>query len=653
MPWVYVRRTKVALFNPHNGLCISASEGEHEDVPPSICRCYITFSHIVFSARHEHYACPRPLSVAEYCIPQIHINGAHTFLLSPPLSPTHIRGRLQRTASHPKMMQYASQGVRNAARKGSNALVHHTGYNGPGGGTAANSTSRSIHISGHAWGAARGVPHPPSATINTLEAIRPRNPPHKLFSTTKNFLQRFYTHLTTPGFRTPTHLTQTLQFGARSLHNTPLRGNTIKSSLPLPAREALRNNALHRQANTFLPRGPNPAPPRFGGVAQVGLGTARNFSTGRPIFQHLAENVPVAARALYEVDWDVEMRKEQARMRRGAHGAAKVIPKSQEMFKPVEKAPKLKSSEKRSTVSFTEEIEHYFPTIEVAPVTTYLLIPLAPTPTARLPLPLDPMSTPALGFMEPTLLPPLSELVSLHASHSTHALKVSTIFSRLDQANVWSRGGVHCSAYSQGPSYHRQASKDEGAETAEEGVCTILKVEFVGWTKAEVRGIIGESGSGWCVLEEVRHEEEDEGMSDMDSVYSGAFDDQIMFTGGFNSPSPELIDPSQSFVLPTLDFSASFVSSATSSPSCRSSSESIFASLPSEFEDDPWVEDYPYSSSSGSSSSSDLSSYSIVEPPSTNGWFGQGHGLGPGVGFSSHFANANLNADEPREGMFY
>ena len=59
-----------------------------------------------------------------------------------------------------------------------------------------------------------------------------------------------------------------------------------------------------------LPRAP--AVPR--GVQQVGLGTARNFTTGRPIFAHLAENVPVAGRALSEADWKIQRKKEQARL---------------------------------------------------------------------------------------------------------------------------------------------------------------------------------------------------------------------------------------------------------------------------------------------------------------------------------------------------
>jgi len=349
------------------------------------------------------------------------------------------------------------------------------------------------------------------------------------------------------------------------------------------------------------------------------------------------------------------MRKEQARMRFVAHGTTKPAQKSREMLKPVEKSPKHKVPVKEEVrASPSDDLEHYFPTVEVAPVTTYLLIPLAPTPTTRMPLPLDPADR-----QQPSLLPPLSYLGEVHASYSTHSLRVTTIFTRLDQANVWARGGVYCSAYSQGQGYRRTVGDEGKGEPADEGVCTILKVEFVGWTKAEVRSVIGESGTGWCVLEEVLREDEpseDEYLSESDSLSSSAF---YGLTNENRSPpdfmGPQLIDPAQSFVLPTLDFSASFLASNSSPALSRSSSaESVFASLPSQLEYDPWVEEYPYSSSSGASSFSDLS-YAIVDPPSSNGWFGRSHGLGPGVSFGSDFANAIERVDmvEPREGMFY
>ena len=182
------------------------------------------------------------------------------------------------------------------------------------------------------------------------------------------------------------------------------------------------------------------------------------------------------------------------------------------------------------------EIDHYFPVPPVPDVSTYLLIPLAPTPTSRLPLHALPPDHRALLS--------LSALASVHTLHSTHSLRVSSLFARLDTADVWSRG-VTCTAYS-----HGSAIRDG------EGACTILEVEFIGWTKAEVRGVIGESGTGWCVLEECRAETEDD---DSSSVFSGmSFETEDLTDAqpsGTRSPMPN-IDPAQSFILPTLDFSS-------------------------------------------------------------------------------------------------
>ena len=81
-------------------------------------------------------------------------------------------------------------------------------------------------------------------------------------------------------------------------------------------------------------------------------------------------------------------------------------------------------------------------------------------------------------------------------------------------------------------------------------MCTVLEVRFSGWTEARVRGVLGEAGSGWCVLEEVwanESEEMDDALSEM------SFD-----THSIASTPVHDMDPSASFVLPTLDFSASF-----------------------------------------------------------------------------------------------
>lgn len=541
------------------------------------------------------------------------------------------------------MMQYASQGLRNTARKGSNTLVH-GGHNGPGRSTTTNTQTRSIHLfypirSGQvALHAPPPLPSGPTA---------PRNPTNRFFSISRNLFQNFITHLTAPGLKAPSHLSHST--ASRSF-NSSVRTSTIQSRLSTAVRYSLKNNALQRQANTFLPRGPGPVPPRFGGVAQVGLGMARNFSTGRPIFQHLAENVPVAVRALYEADLDFELKERDERKRLIAPNTTKKVKKTKEMIKPLQKSLKRKiltSVEHIKPADPQEEAEYYFSTPAVAPVTTYLLIPLAPTPMSRTPLPLDPLPSRPRSSQEPKLLPPLPYLGALHSSHATHSLRVSTLFTRLDQANVWARG-VRCSAYSQGHA-HRKRPKADQSDASDEGVCTILKVEFTGWSKAEVRGVIGESGTGWCVLEEVL-QEDDEGLTDMESLSSEFFEqdqssNESLGLGNFEGSDMGMIDPSESFILPTIDFSSSFISSS----SHNSPSNNTFATVPSEMENDPWVDDY-YDLSSSESSHSESSEF-ITDPPSSNGWFGSGHRLGPGLGFSSQFERMRDEV-EPQEVMF-
>ena len=519
------------------------------------------------------------------------------------------------------MMQYASQGLRNSARKGSSNLVH-GGHNGPGGHTA-NTQTRSIHLfpirnSGQA---ALHVPPPVSS------ASAPRNSANKLLSFSRNLFQNFVTHLTAPGLKAPIHRLPDFH----PLHTSVLRGSTIQSRLSTSARYSLKNNALQRQANTFLPRGSGPVPPRLGGVAEVGLGLARNFSTGRPIFQHLAENVPVAVRALYEADLDLELKKRNDRKRLVAPNAVKKTKEGK--IKPLHKFPKnktLANAEQTKSAELLEEAEHYFSSVAVAPVTTYLLIPLAPTALPSRPEP----------YQEAKLLPPLSYIGSLHNSHATHSLRVSTLFTRLDQANVWARG-VRCSAYSQGHAHRKRPKASEnGEDSSEEGVCTILKVEFVGWSKAEVRSIIGESGTGWCVLEEEFHEE-DEGSSDVETLSPGLSEEELISNESLTldisaGSGVEMTDPSVSFIIPTLDFSSSF-NSTSSSPSHDSPPNDLIATIPSDMANDPWVDDYSDLSSSWVSSPYSESSELIIDPPSSNGWFGPGHGLGPGLGFSSQF----------------
>jgi hypothetical protein len=350
----------------------------------------------------------------------------------------------------------------------------------------------------------------------------------------------------------------------------------------------------------------------------------RNFSSARPIFQNLVENVPVAGRAFWEADWEIKMREERARMIQKPLKRKHRKDGGKEMMKPKLDDILLKQEGLQEVPEQTAEIEHYFPIPPVANVTTFLLIPLAPTPTSRLPLP-------QFTSSHPSLLP-LPALGSLHALHTKHALRVSSLFARLDTANVWTRN-VSCSAYSHGP-----------AAGKEYGVCTVLKVEFVGWPMAEVRGVIGESGTGWCVLEEQMTDEAVED-DDASSVLSG-MSSEVGDVGEDWGPMDGM-NPSQSLILPTLDFSSSFIDT-TSSPSLSAdwssdydfdvdsvSGSDISSPLPiGDFSsEDSWVQQYP------------------ADPISRNSsWFGFSSDFTSRVG--SEFGGVQTYEYEPRESLF-
>lgn len=446
----------------------------------------------------------------------------------------------------------------------------------------------------------------------------------------------------------------------------------IKQNLSFPVRTALSRPLI--QQRLFLPQAP--VVPRH--IAEVGLGTARKFSTARPIFQHLVDNVPVVGRAFLELDWEERLKEERENMRNRrksrlnklASGAAKeqVPIKGKELAKVSEK--KEKKYDHSLTLDQTE-VEKYFSEPAVAGVTTYLMIPLAPTPTGRQPLPRDPCDLPFTLF-------PLPTLANIHNDHDRHSMRVSTLFSRLDRANVWQRG-VQCSAYS-----HLYKPSQGG------GVCSVLRVEFTGWTKAQVKEVIGESGKGWCVLEEVptgtaalaEHRETEydsdtadsmvdslSGISTPSTFLSGSgigMDDWDMGDMPFNSststvetarahtdPEPlmldlstsafesnmereasrtgiEYIDPAESFILPRLDFSSMLDARATSAVQ----------------ETPPAMEQFSPGSEKGFDPWSEPGSPSITEASFVSENDGEGGGLvhmSGFFGFSSHFDAATNN----------
>ncbi|EPS98574.1 hypothetical protein FOMPIDRAFT_1024585 [Fomitopsis schrenkii] len=395
-------------------------------------------------------------------------------------------------------MQLASYGARALKPTGGGTLLH-------------TNHTRSIHIP--------SIPHP--------HIGQPTSTAQAVFKQTRNLFSRFVAHLTTPGI---SRLPGSVPATSRSLYHGSAQTRNIQQSLSSSARFTLSRPLQ-------APRLPKaPAVPR--GVSQVGLGLARNFSTGRPVFQSLAENVPVTGRALWEADWDTQMRTEQEKMRMHKTAKGKEVTKSKEMQRPREakKAKKaLTSAEKREA-----DLEHYFPVVplENPDVTTHLLIPLAPaaasTSSFRQPLSASPANHPLLPF---------HALASVHSTHTTHSLRVSSLFARLDASRVFESPHVKCEAH--------------GDPT---GLATLLEVTFEGWDEKRVRSVLGEAGQGWCILEEVwkdREAEESQAMDDALETMS-ASESEAGSTAHTDWRIGVEIDPAHSMVLPTLDFSASF-----------------------------------------------------------------------------------------------
>jgi len=150
---------------------------------------------------------------------------------------------------------------------------------------------------------------------------------------------------------------------------------------------------------------------------------------------------------------------------------------------------------------------------------------------------------------------------------------------------VWDDPGVGVDAYAFGSNLGDNPSDKQ---------CTILRVTFAGWTAAQVRSVTGDSGQGWCALEEVYSDamsassqtsaiDEEEVLSSPQSVASSIeldlaslseldcdndadvssdieLDSDDWDYGLGLSPSP---DVHENFVLPTLDFSSSFAQVAS------------------------------------------------------------------------------------------
>lgn len=375
---------------------------------------------------------------------------------------------------------------------------------------------RSLHVHVPRLGASV----PPAPAVHTSFVARNASTTAaRIINNTRTAITRFFAHVATPGFSHPVAEGLGTTISART--DLAVRPPGIHARMSLPARHVLSGPKA-----PFLPR-PSPA---GRSVTQVGLGTARNFSSARPIFQHLAENVPVAGRALYEADWDMRKKAMKDKVKKGTK-AGKENASIGSSLKP------LKVSDRSSLV---KDLEFYFPVEKsIQPgTTTVVLVPLAPSPTSRFPL------TESPNCVDPHLLL-FSDIQDVLSSHRTHSLRVSSLFARLDLAHVWEKGATFV------------------AQGDANGLCTVLRIDFKGWTEAMVRDVLGDAGRGWCKVVEMKQMEDvcddiSEPESGMSSILSSR---ASPLHSRARSPEPDF-DPAASLVLPTLDFSSSFIASS-------------------------------------------------------------------------------------------
>ncbi|CAE6427518.1 hypothetical protein ACGC1H_004592 [Rhizoctonia solani] len=313
----------------------------------------------------------------------------------------------------------------------------------------------------------------------------------------------------------PSHLIATFEAPAtgrfaehsRSLHT--IRSPSITQRLSLPARLAV-NRPL------AAPRLPKvAAPPRS--VTQVGLGTARNFSS-RPVFQHLVENVPIVLRSTTELDLDPRVRKSKGARIAGRPSATN---KKARTSRPKALKPTTVVPEPASVLSDIEaEFAHYFP-VAASSVVTVLTVPLQPS-TVRSPLPEPREDASPLD---------LASFVPTISSYQTHRLRVDTLFDRLTRANVWKRG-ASTTAY------------DTGS-----GAADVIQVRFDGWTAADVRDVLGHAGQGWCTIEQRANLPVERDAAQVEDEWNTLRES----IANSNTEGTEV-----TLVLPTLDFSASY-----------------------------------------------------------------------------------------------
>ena len=334
----------------------------------------------------------------------------------------------------------------------------------------------------------RGTPLGGGARSIHFNAWMPRpNPPPRSTPTSTSFqyyyaqasritqsARRFITRLLEPtvpahvhgGHQSHITLQGLAHFG---VHHHP---NPIIRNLSSTSKFSLAHSPVSR---VYLPRGPQGFHNvGYRGLAQeIGLGTARNFSTGRTVFHHVIEkNASIGVRAFLEMDAGKDLRTVRISRTRAKKSGQKETKRMVVKPKPVVVETK------------EEEIAQYFK-LEEPDVVTYLQVALAPTPSARLPYAASTDSS-----MDSTRLLPLRAVLNIQQQFYARSEFVSSLVGRVDARDDRNSPKGRVSFETWGDS---------------SGLCTELRIRFEGWSEEDVRalfdGILTDGGGEWAIQE--------------------------------------------------------------------------------------------------------------------------------------------------------
>jgi hypothetical protein len=406
----------------------------------------------------------------------------------------------------------ASNGMRTAPRFASQAASH----------------GRSIHI--------------PSFTLGRKPPLPPGGVSSSKGKGVIDFARSAFTRLL---YGTNPSLTPKPQAFRRAIHTV----QPIRNQFSFPVRHALTTSPLSFARPPMVQRG----------MTEVGLGTARKFSTARPIFQHLVQNVPVAGRTMYEMDLDLEKKR-----------ARKLASKRRKQEK---KAEATREKAKASQSSLKESFDKYFPAraVDGEEVSTILTVPLEPFDAP------GPLTPECAKYYDQSFLP-FHEATKTFQTHGKHSRRVSALFIKLDQARVWDRG-AHYEAF--GP-----MSSGIDSYPPHSVLCTSLRIVFDGWNAEMVRSLIGEVGLGWCTLQESRIRSS--------TVHVGPYS---LESSRAQTPAPAIPTSSNiwaetpEFIMPSIDFSSSFLDQAELQSPSRESLRLEDIGILNSGSSTPWMSD--------------------------------------------------------------